>query len=209
MRSLTFALLALLAAPGAARAEWLEASSAHFVVYTNDSEQNARTFSEQLERYQKAMSVVTGVTLPDPSPSNRVTVFVVRNIDQVQKLAGNNPNVGGFYIPRAGGALAVVPRGEEHKGELYFGMITLLHEYAHHFLISQSDFPMPRWESESANSRRTAGSRSACRPITARLSSRWHPTLPQPSCSIRSYTRGTTAAEWMPSTARAGCSTIT
>lgn len=29
-------------------------------------------------------------------------------------------------------------------------MIVLLHEYAHHFLISNSEFPMPRWVSEGA-----------------------------------------------------------
>ena len=44
-------VLLALALPGAARAEWFEASSAHFVVYADDSQRDIRKFSEQLERY--------------------------------------------------------------------------------------------------------------------------------------------------------------
>ena len=52
-------VLLALALPGAARAEWFEASSAHFVVYADDSERDIRKFSEQLERYHEAMAVIT------------------------------------------------------------------------------------------------------------------------------------------------------
>src|SRR5687768_1437546 len=100
------ALAALLAAD-AARADWLEASSPHFVVYADDSERDIRRFSEQLERYHDAMTVVTGQTLPPPSPSNRVTVFVVKSEREIQRLAGSRV-IAGFYIPRAGGSVAFV-----------------------------------------------------------------------------------------------------
>src|SRR6185436_16487574 len=103
--------LALLLAPAAARADWLEASSAHFVVYANDSEHDVREFSEQLERFHAAMEVVTGLEAVVPSPSNRVTVFMVRNQREIERLVGRR-NVGGFYIPRAGGSVAFVPRVE-------------------------------------------------------------------------------------------------
>ena len=141
--------LALLLVPGAARAEWLEASSAHFVVYADDSERDIRKFSEQLERYHEAMAVITQLDAPPPSPSNRVTVFVVRNEREVQRLMGTDDrNVAGFYLPRAGGSVAFVPRVEVRTGEPDFSMILLLHEYAHHFLISSSGFPGPRWFGE-------------------------------------------------------------
>jgi len=145
-------ILALLAAallPGAARAEWFEASSAHFVVYADDSERDIRKFSEQLERYHQAMAVITQVDAPAPSPSNRVTVFVVRNEQQIQRLAGSR-NVGGFYIPRAGNSVAFVPQVAARNGEPDRSMVVLMHEYAHHFLISNSGFPAPRWMSEGA-----------------------------------------------------------
>lgn len=146
MRNLVLAL-ALLLAPAAVKAEWLEASSAHFVVYADDSERDVRRFSEQLERFHAAMELVTGLEGEDPSPSNRVTVFMVRNQRQIERLAGNR-NIGGFYIPRAGGSVAFVPRVDAKSGQLDYPMITLLHEYAHHFLISNSRFPSPRWVSE-------------------------------------------------------------
>jgi tetratricopeptide (TPR) repeat protein len=139
-------LLALLL-PSVAQAEWLEASSAHFVVYADDSEKDIRTFSEQLERYHEAMAVLTGLQGTIPSPSNRVTVFVVKNPREVQQLAGSR-HVYGFYIPRAGGSVAYVPRVNVRSGEPDFSMIALLHEYAHHFLISNSSFPSPRWFDE-------------------------------------------------------------
>src|SRR5690606_27396401 len=117
--------------------EWLEASSAHFVVYADDSEKDIRKFSEQLERYHGAMALVTGLTGERPSPSNRVTVFVVKNPREVQRLAGSR-DVYGFYIPRAGSSVAFVPRVRVKTGQPDFSMTALLHEYAHHFLISNS-----------------------------------------------------------------------
>lgn len=141
-----------LAVPGAAQAEWLEVSSANFVVYADDNEKNARRFSEQLELYHQAMETITGADLAEPSPSNRVTVYVVRNIREVQRLyGGGSRGVGGFYLPRAGGSVAFVPRVESSaRGDLDYSMITLLHEYAHHFLISNSGAVVPRWFGEGA-----------------------------------------------------------
>jgi len=143
--------LCLLALPAAAHAEWMEASSAHFVVYADDSQRDVAKFSEELELYHHAMEVMTGLHLPDPSPSNRVTVFVVSSERAVQKLYGGDARyINGFYLPRAGHSLAIVPQIELLKGQQAYSMIALLHEYAHHFLISNSSFPTPRWLGEGA-----------------------------------------------------------
>jgi tetratricopeptide (TPR) repeat protein len=135
--------------PGAARAEWLKASSRHFVVYADDSERDIRKFSDQLERYHSAMAFVSSASNEAPSPSNRVTIYTVSGEREVQKLHGSGSRyVGGFYVPRAGGSLAIVPRITTGTTKLGWSMIVLLHEYAHHFMISESNFPMPRWYSE-------------------------------------------------------------
>jgi len=145
------AMLAAVLLPSAARAEWHEASSAHFVVYADDSERDIRKFSEQLERYHEAMAVITQRTLPPPSPSNRVTVYVVRNAAAVQRLMGTDERaIRGFYLPRAGGSVAFVPQVDARTGQPDLSMTVLLHEYAHHFLISNSGFPDPRWVAEGA-----------------------------------------------------------
>jgi hypothetical protein len=41
---------------GCCAAEWLQASSTHFVVYANDNERKIRALSQQLERYGAALS---------------------------------------------------------------------------------------------------------------------------------------------------------
>jgi tetratricopeptide (TPR) repeat protein len=147
---LAFYLCLLIFPVSTAKAEWLQSSTSHFVVYGDDTEPNIRRFSEQLERYHSAMSKVTGVHPETPSPSNRLTVYIVSGEHEVRKLhGGDNRYIGGFYIPRAGGSIAIVPRVKAAgSGELAESMLTLLHEYAHHFLISNSNFPMPRWLSE-------------------------------------------------------------
>lgn len=143
--------LSLLALPAAAHADWMEASSPHFVVYADESERDIRKFSEQLERYHAAMGIITGIANETPSPSNRVTVFVVGNEREVQRLFGaGSRNVGGFYLPRAGEPLAFVPKVRSGGKEIDQSMVVLLHEYAHHFLLSNSTFPSPRWLGEGA-----------------------------------------------------------
>lgn len=142
----------LLLTPGTLRAEWQEAASDHFVVYADTGEANMRRLSERLERYHAALTFITSIKLETPSPSNRVTVYVVRDLATVRRLhGGDNKNIGGFYMPRAGGSLAIVPQVSSGDGlELNDSMLILLHEYAHHFLISSSSFGMPRWMGEGA-----------------------------------------------------------
>ncbi|QSR18322.1 hypothetical protein [Novosphingobium sp. KA1] len=137
--------------PGAAQAAWFEASSEHFVIYADDSEKDITQFAEQLERYHSGMARALGSQLPVPSPSNRVTIYVVNSEREVRTIYGEGSRyVGGFYVPRAGGSLAIIPPVHSSTGDATITMIPLLHEYAHHFLISTSSTAMPRWLSEGA-----------------------------------------------------------
>jgi len=142
-------LLALLASAPAA-AEWHEASSDHFVIYADDREADIRIFAENLERYHSAIAALTGRRVDKPSPSNRVTIFVVGGQRDMRALTGGNRNIGGFYIPRAGASRAFVQEIRHQKGYPHFSTIVLLHEYAHHFFISSSRFALPRWLSEGS-----------------------------------------------------------
>lgn len=146
-------ILALLAA-GPLRADWREASSDHFVVYADASEAELGRFAANLERYHAALALVTGQPNQVPSPSNRVTVYVVGSAAQVKKLYGDKDQarfVGGFYVPRAGRTMAIVPDiSTANSTDADRTLQTLLHEYAHHFLISTSNFPIPLWANEGA-----------------------------------------------------------
>ena len=149
MRTLLTMLPVCLLSAVPAAAEWREASSANFVIYADDDEQNLSRFSGQLELYHAALEALTGTDLPAPGPSNRLTIFVVKNEREVRRLMGEGPRrISGFYRPRAGASIAVVPRvktGGEHTA---FPMVVLLHEYTHHFLNSAGKLLGPRWYNE-------------------------------------------------------------
>ena len=138
-----------LALPSAAQADWMEASSTHFVIYADESAKDVREFAEDLERFHSALEFLTRAQMEEPSPSNRVTIYVVGSERNVRKVFGDGSDyLAGFYIPRAGGSLAIVPQVGEGRRRLREPMIILLHEYAHHFFWSSSGFPLPRWMSE-------------------------------------------------------------
>lgn len=151
MRRLIGAALLALALPGTARAEWVEAQSPHFVVYADDNRANVQRFSQELEKFHAALEFVMGLSSPPPSPSNRVTVYIVGSERMVQKLLGEGSKfVNGFYIPRAGGSAAFIPPVVWGSTELSEGKRTLLHEYVHHFMASNSGFLIPRWYGEGS-----------------------------------------------------------
>ena len=125
-----------LASGTTARAEWQEASSANFVVYSDDAPEKVKAFATELERFDKGMRVMRGVPDQVISPAQRVMVFVLRNAATVEKLIGSR-DVAGFYIPRVSGSVAFVPRrnGGGAEDDLS-AMAVLLHEYAHHFMYA-------------------------------------------------------------------------
>ena len=139
------AAISLMAVP--AKAAWHKAESENFVIYADDSPKDIRRFSENLERFHQAMARLSGGTIAKPSPSNRVTIFVVGSAGKIRKLAGSS-RVAGFYRPQAGGSKAFIQTIRNTNGRPDFSTIVMLHEYAHHFLISRSRFEMPRWVSE-------------------------------------------------------------
>ncbi|MEO0591432.1 MAG: DUF1570 domain-containing protein [Pseudomonadota bacterium] len=144
-----FALAALATFASQARAEWYEASSDHFVIYADDSEKDIRRFAANLEKYHLALEYLVRTRLQKPSPSNRVVIFVVGSGGELRNVFGKgSTNVAGFYVPRAGASRAFVQDIRNKNGYPDFSTIVLLHEYAHHFLISSSRFAMPRWMSE-------------------------------------------------------------
>jgi tetratricopeptide (TPR) repeat protein len=137
--------LAVLAPP--ALADWREISSDHFVIYADQGEDNLKRFAERLERFHAAMALRYPSQDYKPSPSNRVTVFVVANRRAVQELRDpKDREVAGFYRPRAGATVAVVPKLARGYSKFELSPETiLLHEYAHHFMYGLSARAYPRW----------------------------------------------------------------
>lgn len=144
-------LAAAVAAPTAALAEWHEASSPNFLVYADQNEKQVRAFTDMLERYRSAMLALYKLPEEPTSPSNRLTVFVVRDAGQVRKLLGDgNRYIQGFYQSRAGGSVAFIPRvdSSNQNDRVTQGEQVLLHEYAHHFMYSVFSGSAPLWFTE-------------------------------------------------------------
>lgn len=139
------ALLAMLtlSAAAPAAAAWQEASSKHFLVYSDDRPERVREFAAKLERFDAAMRVLRVVPDREVSPNARVTVYVLPDTGAVQRLIGER-NVAGFYVPRASQSVAFVPRS---GGSLNISALTvLLHEYAHHFTFANwGNAVLPAW----------------------------------------------------------------
>lgn len=150
-RVLTGATVLFLLIAGDARADWCEASSDHFVIYADESEKQIRKYSDRLERYYSAMSAILPSRKTKPSPSNRVTIYVVGSERIVRKLYGSGSDaryVQGFYLPRAGGALAIIPPINVMGRDASESELVLMHEYAHHFMFENATYLVPRWYGE-------------------------------------------------------------
>jgi len=138
--------LLFLLLPATARADWYEASTQHFVVYSDQRPEKIREFTANLERFDMAVRKLGGWKDQPTAKPNRLTVYVVGSREEVSKLIGNR-FVAGFYKPRAGGSLAVVPRrsGSGSETDLDAESI-LLHEYTHHLMWSISPHSVyPAW----------------------------------------------------------------
>lgn len=143
-------LLAIaLIAPVTAKADWVEASTEHFVVYANDDPAVVERFAGELETFDKVLSLTYPKALPPTKgAANRVAVFVLSGSGAMAELTGSSMTRG-FYIPRAGGNVAFVPRisGQQDANDLN-GATVLRHEYAHHFMYTRFFAVFPLWFSE-------------------------------------------------------------
>lgn len=133
-----------------AQAKWFEASSRHFVVYSDRGADQVRIMAGKLERFDAALRQLTGRRDEPIAPSNRVTIYMVQSPNDVSRLFGKGGNyIGGFYASVAGGSYAIVPPfNVQETGENGFAEGVLLHEYAHHFVSENQSVLYPLWLNE-------------------------------------------------------------
>lgn len=142
--------IVMLAAAVPARAEWVRATSKHFIVYVDGETDEVRRRAEELERFDSAFRYFQAVPVREGEESNKVTVYVVPSGVAVRRFYGaGGKNIGGFYQPRASGSVAFTPR---RSSENNFGIdeprIVLFHEYAHHLLLGNFAAAYPAWFAE-------------------------------------------------------------
>ena len=147
MRWAALAFGAALACAAPAQGAWRQATTDHFIIYSEASPKWLEAFATKLERFDKAIRVLRGVSDPPLGLSNRLTIFVLDDTAAVQKLYGKGGrDVGGFYMGSATGSVVFTPRSSDDSGEYPLSeQIVLFHEYAHHFMLGNYEGALPAW----------------------------------------------------------------
>jgi len=142
-----FLLLVMLLFAAPAHAEWWEAQTDHFILYSKSSERDARGFAERLERYDQSLRLLQTIK-PDPrlSDARKVTIYRAGTTVDISMLVGDSESgIAGFYIPRLE-PVAFVPAREMVQLRSELDPETVLkHEYAHHFMYRHFSAAYPSW----------------------------------------------------------------
>jgi tetratricopeptide (TPR) repeat protein len=138
--------------PTAASAEWYEARSNNFIVYSEGSRADAEAYAVKLERYHFVLRTFHRISAE--RVSNPLRVFLFSSFGSVREMAGG-ASVAGYYVSDASGLMFV---GSRARGGLSTGdprsanralrldaESTLLHEYAHHFMFQYFPATYPIW----------------------------------------------------------------
>lgn len=144
---IALSLAAVTGVPSSASAAWHEASTTHFVIYADENPDKLREFATKLEKFDSAVRYARAMQDIPPGPGNRLTIFVVANVGEIEKLVQRKgENIAGFYQGRATGSIAFVPRrvGSGAKTDLDTDIV-FFHEYAHHLMMQELDRPYPAW----------------------------------------------------------------
>jgi len=144
---LMLAFAALLTFGSPASATWYEAKSKHFVIYANDSPGALTSFATKLEKFDKAVRIVRAMDDPPIGDGGRLTIYVLPNEQSVSDVAvGRHSPIAGFYIPRASGSVAFVPKRTSGNNQWDASAdIVFFHEYAHHIMLQNTDAALPPW----------------------------------------------------------------
>ena len=154
IRKLLLALLLLV--PTTARAEWHEAVSTNFIVYSQGSRQDAIDFAAKLERFHFVLKTIRPV--PTGQATARLRVFLLPDQRAVGRSVGAG-SVAGYYIPDARGLMLVGTRrritnmtdirsARNDDASDIDPESVLFHEYTHHFTFQYFPATYPTWYSE-------------------------------------------------------------
>lgn len=162
MRFRFAAVVSLLLLSTPASAEWWEARTDHFIIYSEGSEKDARVFAGKLERFDMSLRSLQSVKFsPVTSDSQRLTVYRFGDTDDMNRIytgGRGNAGVAGFYIPNLNGSVSFTPaksdtrstgdllgaRGRSSKTDLDPQSV-LFHEYTHHFMFQHFTAAYPSW----------------------------------------------------------------
>jgi hypothetical protein len=130
-------LAATLAFAGPAHARWLRAESERFIVYSDGSESQLRSFVQDLESFDRLLRLRLGLKVDD-APYRKLPIYLVGHRSGLAKVnPGLHDTIAGFYLSTDEDIFGIAIRDDKAD--------TLKHEYAHHFMMQNFSFPYPAW----------------------------------------------------------------
>jgi tetratricopeptide (TPR) repeat protein len=143
------ALTALVLAPSQAMAEWTEAKTNHFIIYSQQKPDELREYATQLERYDSGVRAVRQMKDPPPTSTSRLKLFVVRDGREVEDAIGEpNSGVEGIYFGRASGPVSIANSEPKRDKWDLDGRTVFFHEYLHHLMLQGATAAYPTWMTE-------------------------------------------------------------
>lgn len=145
------ALLLLLGAaatlPRARADTWLRGETAHFVIYSDIGESGTREYLEQLEAFKYLAELMLGTNAKSAVSEAKFTVYLFDDQDLLKTVRPDfSRYIAGVYMHCVEGAEAFSYRPVQWGlGQPDFGLMILLHEYAHHVMYSHMRRFYPAW----------------------------------------------------------------
>jgi hypothetical protein len=144
--------VAAMAAAAPASAAWQQASSKHFLIYGDMPAEEMKAYATKLEKFDAASRLIRSMKDPTVGDGNRVQVFVVSSMLDVNRLYGDaEAGVGGYYVGDVSGPYIVTPqkiRRLNTRTDRIAPEVVFFHEYTHHLQLQSTQKPMPAWLSE-------------------------------------------------------------
>lgn len=133
----------LFSLPAPAEAKWLRADTARFTLYSNGSEQTLRDYAVKLEDFDTLLRVFFGLD-PDGVPARKLEIYLVNDTVDMKRVApGASESLAGFYSASSYNIFAI---GKRNGGASDVDSDdTVLHEYAHHFMMQYLKGRYPGW----------------------------------------------------------------
>jgi Flp pilus assembly protein TadD len=151
-------LISILFVAAPAHAEWWEARTDHFIIYSQDNEAATRKFATNLERYDNALRSLQSADFKPLSDWQKVTIYRLGDFDTMGRLA-HTTGIGGFYQPALLPVEFTPVRTENRLGSITARrrdsrtdidpQSVLFHEYAHHFMFEYFPTGYPSWYVEA------------------------------------------------------------
>ena len=152
MRFSLFVGATVLAVAAPVSAAWQQASSKHFLIYGDMPAEEMKAYATKLEKFDAASRLIRSMKDPAVGDGNRVQVFVVSSMLDVNRLYGDaEAGVGGYYVGTVSGPYIVTPqkiRRLNTRTDKIAPEVVFFHEYTHHLQLQTTQKPMPAWLSE-------------------------------------------------------------